>query len=142
MLSIIFNAFFSLCFFVFAYFNLNDKDSLLWVTIYLIAAVLCGLAAFKRFYPKVCGAVIILFLIYAGYLFFTKDGVLDWMVEYDRPSIAESMQATKPYIEQTREFFGLLICIVVLALNFFFMRHKTSSKTHSGLMNMGLKNVY
>jgi hypothetical protein len=131
MLSNILNAFFALCFFLFAVFNFNDPDPWLWVTIYLVAAVLCTLAAFKKFFPKVYLAVIALFLVYAFYLFFTKDGVLDWVVEYHRPSIAESMKATKPYIEQTREFFGLLICIVVLALNFFFMRQKTSLKTHS-----------
>jgi hypothetical protein len=29
------------------------------------------------------------------------------------------MQATKPYIEQTREFFGLLIISAALAMNYF-----------------------
>jgi len=128
MLSTILNAFFSLCFFVFAYFNLNDPDAGLWVAIYLVAAVLCGLAAFKRFYPKVILTVVALYLVYALYLFFTKDGVLDWLVEYHRPSIAESMKATKPYIEQTREFFGLLICIVILAVNYFFARRQLVAK--------------
>ncbi len=128
MLSTILNAFFSLCFFVFAYFNLNDPDAGLWVAIYLVAGVLCGLAAFKRFYPKVILTVVAIYLVYAVYLFFTKDGVLDWLVEYHRPSIAESMKATKPYIEQTREFFGLLICIVVLAVNYFFAHRQLVAK--------------
>ncbi|KKX47553.1 transmembrane 220 family protein [Sphingobacterium sp. IITKGP-BTPF85] len=40
-------------------------------------------------------------------------------MKYRRPSIVESMQATKPYIEKTREFFGLLIVSGALALNYF-----------------------
>jgi hypothetical protein len=52
-------------------------------------------------------------------LFFRKDGVRDWIVKYKQPSITESMQATKPYIEMTREFFGLLIISAALALNYF-----------------------
>jgi hypothetical protein len=31
----------------------------------------------------------------------------------------ETMQATKPYIEKTREFFGLLIVSGALAINYF-----------------------
>jgi hypothetical protein len=45
--------------------------------------------------------------------------VRDWIVKYKSPSITESMQATKPYIEKTREFFGLLIISAALALNYF-----------------------
>jgi len=32
------------------------------------------------------------------------------------------MKATKPWIEQTREFFGLLIIIIALLLNYYFSR--------------------
>ena len=52
-------------------------------------------------------------------MFFSEDGVRDWIVKYKQPSITESMQATKPYIEKTREFFGLLIISAALAINYF-----------------------
>ena len=87
--------------------------------IYLVASVYCGLAAFNNFYPVVYLAAIAFYLIYAIQLFFSKDGVRDWVVKYKRPSIVESMQATKPYIEKTREFFGLLIISAALAMNYF-----------------------
>ena len=58
------------------------------------------------------------YLMYAIRLFFIKDGVKDWIVKYHNPSLVESMQATKPYIEQTREFFGLLIISAALAINY------------------------
>ena len=113
------NGFFCIAFVLFAYVNLNDKDSWLWVPIYMIASICCGLAAFGKFYPVVYLVVIAFYLIYATQLFFAKDGVRDWIVRYNRPSIAESMQATKPYIEKTREFFGLLIISAALAINYF-----------------------
>ena len=101
---------------------MNDKDSWLWVPIYLIAAICCGLAAFKRFYPIVYIVFIALYLMYAIQLFFARDGVKDWIVKYRTPNIAESMKATKPYIEKTREFFGLLIISMALAINYFASR--------------------
>jgi hypothetical protein len=43
--------------------------------------------------------------------------VLAWAQEHDAENIAQSMKATKPWIEQTREFFGLLILCVALVSN-------------------------
>jgi hypothetical protein len=115
----ILNGFFCISFILFAYVNLNDKDSWLWVPIYLVAAICCGLAAFKYYYPMIYLVAIGFYLIYAIQLFFSKDGVRDWITVYKKPSIVESMQATKPYIEKTREFFGLLIITAALAINYF-----------------------
>jgi hypothetical protein len=119
MLLIILNGFFCLAFAGFAYVNLNDKDSWLWVPIYMVASICCGLAAFEKYYPIVYLVAIGFYLIYAIRLFFIKDGVKDWIVKYRTPSLVESMQATKPYIEQAREFFGLLIISAALAINYF-----------------------
>lgn len=122
MIATVVNIIFSLLFLAFAYFNLNDSDGWLWVLIYLITAAICALAAAKKWYPKVTLAYIVILLFYAGYFFISKDGVMDWMTEYNTPSITESMQASKPYIEKTREFFGLLIAIAALSVNYFFRR--------------------
>jgi hypothetical protein len=116
---VILNIIFCLAFLSFAYVNLNDKDAWIWVSIYGFAAILCGLAAFGKNYPLVYLAFIAFYLFYGVALFFAKDGVRDWIVKYNRPSIVESMQATKPYIEKTREFFGLLIVAGALAINYF-----------------------
>lgn len=85
----------------------------------MAASILCGLAAFGMFYPSAYLFLIAFYLIYALILFFTKDGVRDWILKYKQPSLTESMQATKPYIEKTREFFGLLIIAAALALNYY-----------------------
>ena len=119
MFFLILNIIFCLSFLLFAWFNLNDKDSWLWVPIYLAASICCALAGFGRFYPLIYLFLIAFYLVYAVTLFFAQDGVRDWIVKYKQPSITESMQATKPYIEKTREFFGLLIIAAALAINYF-----------------------
>jgi len=113
------NMAFCLSFVVFAWFNINDKDFWLWVPIYMAASILCGFASFGLYYPIAYLPLIAFYLVYALFLFFAKDGVRDWITKYKRPSITESMQANKPYIEKTREFFGLLIIAAALGLNYF-----------------------
>ena len=119
MFLTILNIIFCIAFVLFAYVNLNDGDSWLWVPIYLVAAICCGLAAFHMYYPWAYLVAMAFYIIYAIKLFFDKDGVRDWILKYNKPSIVESMQATKPYIEKAREFFGLLIATVALAINYF-----------------------
>lgn len=119
MLLSILNSIFCIAFILFAYVNLNDGDSWLWVPIYMVASVCCGLAVFNYLYPTLYLIATSFYLLYAAFLFFAKDGVRDWIVRYKRPSLVESMQATKPYIEKTREFFGLLIISGALAINYF-----------------------
>lgn len=116
---IVLNVIFLISFLGFAYVNLNDNDRYLWVPIYVSAAACCGLAAMGRFYPIVYIVLTAFYLVYATILFFAKEGVRDWITKYNRPSITESMQATKPYIEKTREFFGLLIISGALVINYF-----------------------
>ncbi len=119
MLFPILNVFFCLAFVGFAYVNLNDKDSWLWVPIYMIASVGCGLAAFGQYFPLVYLVAIGFYLVYAVILFFSENGVLQWITKYKQESLVQSMQATKPYIEKTREFFGLIIISAALAMNYF-----------------------
>lgn len=119
MLLSVLNIIFFVAFIWFAWVNLNDKDAWLWVTIYMTAAILCGLAAFKYYYPVIYMSVIAFYLLYAIILFFVKDGVLDWITKHNAQNIAATMQATKPYIEKTREFFGLLIITGALLANLY-----------------------
>ncbi len=119
MLLVILNGIFFIAFVAFAYVNANDKDAWLWVSIYMVPAICCGLAIFKKYYPAIYLIAIAFYLVYAIVLFFAKDGVRDWITKYNNESIVASMQATKPYIEKTREFFGLLVVSAALAINYF-----------------------
>jgi hypothetical protein len=103
----------------------NDPDPYIWIPIYMYGAVLCWLAFKNKYYPKAYLIGIIVFLVYAIGLFFWKNGVLDWVTKHDAEDIAATMKAEKPWIEETREFFGLLILIVALAVNYFYVKGKS-----------------
>ncbi|MEC5142076.1 transmembrane 220 family protein [Chitinophaga sp. 212800010-3] len=106
-----------LMFILFAGLQYNDPDPYVWMPIYLYSAVLCWLAARDRFYPKWYLAGILVYLVYATYKFFDQNGVIDWVTQHNAENLAETMKATKPWIEETREFFGLFICIAALGMN-------------------------
>ena len=120
----VFNILFSLIFLIFAGLQYNDPDPYIWIPIYLYAAVLCWLAFRNKFYPAAYLFGIAIYAGYALYLFFTTDGVLDWVQKHNAENIAGSMKATTPWIEDTREFFGLVILIIVMAANYFYAKRK------------------
>ena len=113
----IFNYFFCFVFVVFAALQYNDPDPYLWMPIYLYTAVLCFLAARHKFYPKAYLTGIIVYAAYAVYKVFDQNGLLDWIKLHHAENIAETMKAQKPWIEESREFFGLLILIAVLLID-------------------------
>jgi general stress protein CsbA len=120
------NIFFCVLFIIFAGLQYNDPDPYIWMPIYLYTSVLCYLAAQKEIVPAAYIFGITVFTLYAVYLLFDKTGVLDWAEEHQAESIVQSMKATKPWIEETREFFGLLILIIVLLVNYFSLKGKKS----------------
>jgi len=113
----IFNLVFILLFLVSAGLQYNDPDPLVWIAIYLYGALACFLSITGRYNLYLYTAGMCVYLSYAAYLFFCEDGVLSWMTKYGAESIVQSMEATKPWIEITREFFGLLILIIVTSAN-------------------------
>lgn len=120
----IFNLVFCLLFIFSAVLQYNDPDPYLWIPIYMYGAVLCWLFFRKKYFPKAYLAGCIIFLAIAVYLFFVKDGVLDWITIHQAEDITATMKANKPWIEDTREFFGLMILFVVLLLNYFYTLKK------------------
>ena len=120
----VFNLIFCLLFVFSAALQYNDPDPYIWMPIYMYGAVLCWLAFRNTYYPKAYLIGIFIYLGYAIYLFFAKDGVLDWINEHNAEDIAATMKAEKPWIEETREFFGLIILIVVLSIDYFYAKKK------------------
>ncbi|MGZ8510138.1 MAG: transmembrane 220 family protein [Chitinophagaceae bacterium] len=120
----IFNILFCILFLISAGLQYNDPDPYIWIPIYLYGAILCWLAFRGKYYPKAYLAGIIIFAGYALYLFFTENGVLDWIQKHNAENIAGSMKASTPWIEDTREFFGLVILIIVLLVNLIYAKRK------------------
>ncbi|MFI5130438.1 MAG: transmembrane 220 family protein [Chitinophagales bacterium] len=120
----IFNLLFCLLFIFSAALQYNDPDPYVWIPIYLYGAILCWLAFRGKYYPGAYLLGILIYTAYAAYLFVAEDGVLDWINHHNAENIAETMKATKPWIEETREFFGLVILIVVLAIDYIYAKRK------------------
>ena len=120
----VFNILFCVIFVFFAALQYNDPDPYVWIPIYMYAAVLCWLAFRGKFYPNGYLLGIVIYAIYAIYLVFTRDGVIDCIEKHDAEGITKTMHAEKPWIEDAREFLGLLILIVVLLIDFIYARRK------------------
>ena len=121
----VFNIFFCLVFILFAALQYNDPDPYLWMPIYLYTSVLCWLAFKNKFYPKAYWVGIVIYAAYAVYKIFDQNGLLDWINKHNAENIAETMKAEKPWVEESREFFGLLILIGVLVINLIYVKRKS-----------------
>ncbi|MET0244537.1 MAG: transmembrane 220 family protein [Flavitalea sp.] len=113
----VFNIIFLVLFVLFAALQYNDPDPYLWIPIYLYGALICLLWLLKKQKTVLIWIGIIAYLAYAGYLFVADDGVLSWINDHNAENIAATMKAERPWIEDSREFFGLLILIVVLVID-------------------------
>ena len=113
-----FNQLFVFIFILFAIVQYNDPDPYLWVPIYLFPAVLCFLATREKFYKNAYTGGFIFFSLYAVYKLLDQNGVIDWMRFHDAANIAATMKAEQPWIEESREFFGLAIILIVLFINY------------------------
>ncbi len=121
----VFNIIFCVVFIVFAGLQYNGPDPYIWVPLYGYSAVLCYLAARHQYYRKAYLAGISVYAVYAMYKALDQNGVIDWIKFHDAANLASAMKATQPWIEESREFFGLIILIVVLSINFFVAKKKT-----------------
>lgn len=115
----VFNIFLGVLLLVCAGLQYNDADPLIWMTIYGYAALVCFMAAagkYKRW------MLLVGIVAFAAYMLSFVPGLESWFYEHDHENIAQSMKATKPWIEETREFFGLLILIIVFLFQYLNMR--------------------
>lgn len=120
----IFNICFSILFVIAAGLQYNDPDPYLWMPIYLVGAYICYLGATDRYYSLVARISLAVYVAYALYLLADVNGVWSWWTYHGAESLVQSMKAEKPWIEETREFFGLLILIVAVSANMVLARKR------------------
>lgn len=113
----IFNWFFIVCFVIFAALQYNDPDPYKWVPIYLYAAFLCWQSIKGKYNPLLYVIGYVVYGAYAIYKIFDANGLIDWITKHNAQNIAETMKAEKPWVEESREFFGLVIILVVMIIN-------------------------
>ena len=111
------NIILSILFVIFAALQYNDPDPFVWIPMYLLAAFLCWRASQDIHHRPLYIAAICIYITYAIYLLFDKNGVISWASEHAAESLVTTMKAEKPWIEETREFGGLLILILAMFIN-------------------------
>lgn len=97
-------------FLLFAIVQYNDPDPIHWMVAYTFVAVMLGLAATKRYYRWVTLGGLAIFVIW---MVFIIPDFINWL-KMGEPSIVATMKAETPYVELTREFLGVVLCILAL----------------------------
>ena len=109
----------ALLFALFAIVQYNDPDPLRWILLYGFVALVCMMAGFRKYYPFMIWAGIAVCIIWAVTLL---PFVRELLVEHNPGDLVESMQAKKPYIEGSRESFGLILSALVLGWHLYSFR--------------------
>lgn len=95
---------------VFAALQFNDPDPWAWAIMYFFVAAVCAWSAFRPVNRLILWAGPGVCLIW---MFTLLPEFVDW-IEIGAPNIATGMKAETPYVEFTREFLGLAICLATL----------------------------
>ena len=96
-------------FLLFAIVQWNDPDPLIWMIFYGVMSLIYILLALgKKFAFYLSVLMLITCIIYMGFIL---PEIIKWIKD-GMPSIVQSMKATIPSIEYTREFLGLLLCLI------------------------------
>lgn len=96
-------------FLLFAIVQWNDPDPLIWMIFYGVMSLIYILLALgKRFAFYLSVLMLITCIINMGFIL---PEIIKWIKD-GMPSIVQSMKATIPSIEYTREFLGLLLCLI------------------------------
>jgi hypothetical protein len=104
-----------LLFILFLGWQWNDPDPYLWMPIYGFVACVCGMAAWGKYNKSL---ILIGLSILTIYTLTYIPAFIDW-INMGMPNLVETMKADKLYIELTREFGGLVICVIALLFQYF-----------------------
>ena len=111
MLTRILSIIFFIIFAAFAYLQLNDPDPAKWVIVYGVVAIVSLLRAFKVYHK---GIFLILIISLAAMACFYVPGFIEYLAQPNKNEIVGEMVYKKPYIEETREFIGLIMAMGAL----------------------------
>ena len=95
---------------LFAYWQFNDPDPEVWLSIYGVAMVFC-LFGFRGVFPKVPLTIAIVCCI-LGAIYFFPGGVGDWISQEWQQ---KNLTMKTPQMEENRETFGLLVGALALS---------------------------
>ncbi|MFV2004902.1 MAG: transmembrane 220 family protein [Gammaproteobacteria bacterium] len=96
----------------------NDPDPLFWIAFYG-ACALVPVFSFLKLNNKPLFYACLVFGVIA--LFISYEGALEYTNHYKDESLLQSMSADKPYLEETREFFGVVIALALITAHQFIL---------------------
>lgn len=115
-------------FLYFAFLQVDDPDPFIWILVYGAMAALAVMAMFNFFLRK---AILGLLILYTAYSLVFLGGVRQWFASDEKDLLFDDIAKMQyPYIEQTREFMGLWVCIIVLIM-YFIQSRRSAAKTGS-----------
>ena len=114
-------------FIAFAALQYNDPDPLLWMVVYGYVALIPILYLMKIYPVK---TILFSIIVLAIFSCFYISGVIDWLRNGTMGELAQEMKAKKPYIEESREFLGVMIALA--ALFFYYLKEKKMITGASG----------
>ena len=109
-----------LIFIIFGVIQFNDPDFWLWTPIYWVISIVAFLFIRGWLKPNV---ILVLIAAYTLFTISYVPDIIDW-IQGGMDNIAGSMKAEEPHIELTREFFGLVICLIPLISYYFKLKSK------------------
>jgi hypothetical protein len=109
----------------FASVQINDPDPITWILIYGSMAAVCVMASFEYY---IRWLMILQFVCYTLYCVVLFPSIHVWLASSDRTMLFDELAKMQyPYIEESREFLGLVICMTVL-VGYGFRALKASKK--------------
>jgi hypothetical protein len=116
------NLLLAVLFVVFAFLQINDPDPALWILIYGITAVTCVLAAFGYYYSII---LTIILIVYSAYSLTYWSSISRWLKADNKAMLFDDVAKMENlYIEESREFLGLFICILILIMHLIMARYR------------------
>lgn len=112
-------ALFSLTLFAFSSLQFNDPDPEVWVTFYVLCALVPGLVVFKKFSWILLGLAVAACL---AQLVISGPGAYMYYLHRMEEPLMQAMNPQKPYIEEAREFLGALIALSMDLLSIWLAR--------------------
>jgi len=95
-----------------AFLQVNDPNPILWILIYGAMASVCIMAIFEYYIPLLMAILTLGYLIYC---FLLWPGFSVWLASDDKAMLfREIAKMQNTYIEESRKFLGLLICLFTL----------------------------
>ena len=116
---------FAITLFGFAGLQFNDPDPEVWVSFYVICALVPFLLIFNKFYRSIFWLAV---LVCALEIINSAHGAYQYYLHMAEEPLMQGMNPQKPYIEECREFLGALIALVLVVISAAMARVKIFTK--------------